>query len=161
MLSKHLVHPNGRFTKFRDPARALYRTMSSSNTLPQPASTPSTTCVPSKQQTTAHTPSAPPETPWRCKATPNQRSVVPDQRLQGVKSRLPVPTASRLEGLKLLYTRDDWQLSRATGFHRVVVRQYPLRGHGIWQEPHFRSTGAPWREREAGHRDQSIESARA
>jgi len=155
MLSKHLVHPNGRFTKFGAPARARCRTMSSSNTLPQPASTPSTTCVPttpSKQQTTAHTPSAPP-------ATPNQRSVVPDQRLQGVKSRLPVPIVSRLEGLKLLYTPDDWQLSRATDFHRV--RQYPLRGHGIWQELHFRSTGTPWREREAGHRDQSIESARA
>jgi len=141
--------------------------MSLSNTLPEPTGTPSTTRVPttpSKQRTTTYTPPAPPETPRRRKTTPNLRSTVPDQRLQGIKTRLPDTLSfdairTRLvEGLKLSYRRLATP-SRATDSCRV--RQYPLRGHGIWQEPHFRSAGAPWRKREAGHRDQSIEGARA
>jgi len=92
--------------------------MSLSNTLLEPAGTPSTTRVPttpSKQRTTAYTPPAPPETPRRHKTTPNQHSTVPDQRLQGVKTRLQDNLSfdairTRLEGLKLSYTPDDWQL---------------------------------------------------
>ena len=93
--------------------------MSLSNTLPEPGGTPSTTRVPttpSKQRTTTYTPPAPPETPRRRKTTPNQRSTVPDQRLQGVKTRLPDNLSfdairmRLVEGFKLSYTPDDWQL---------------------------------------------------
>jgi len=119
MLSRHLGNPNWRSIKFGAPTRARCRTMSLSNTLPEPAGTLSTTRVPKtpcKQRTTVYTPPAPPETPRRRKKTPNQCSTFPDQCLQGVKTRLPdnltfdAIRTRLVEGLKLSYTPDDWQL---------------------------------------------------
>jgi len=73
---------------------------------------------------------------------PNQRSTTPDQHQQALVHTGSLAASPR--------TTDS-----------AKVRQYALREHGLLQEPHIRSAGAPWREREAGRRDQSIEGAGA
>jgi len=57
---------------------------------------------------------------------PDQRSTAPDQHPQA-----------------LVHTGSLAASPRATD--SAKVRQYRLREHGLWQEPHLRSAGAPWR----------------